>query len=224
LLGLSAALNKSGVKMKLASTIAILLSLLASVSCAQSPYQHRKEGLALGALVGALTGGAIGENNGETAAGAAIGAVVGGLTGAAIGDSVDQDIAYNRAVTQQQMNAQLARAVSVNDVIAMSQAGLSESVIVTDIMSNGVAYRPQRIDLITMSNARVGDAVIRAMQTAPLATAPPAPAPVYRNNVVVERYHYVAPPVVYPSWHHGHYRPHPHYRQPGVHWGFSFSR
>ena len=208
--------------MKLASTTAILLSLLASVSFGQSPYQHRKEGLALGALVGALTGGAIGKNNGETAAGAVIGAAVGGLTGAAIGDSVDQDIAYNRAIAQQQMNAQLARAVSVNDVLAMSQAGLSESVIVTDIMSNGVAYRPQRADLIMMSNSRVGDAVIRAMQTAPLATAPP-PAPVYRNNVVVERYHYIAPPPVYPSWQYRHYRPHPRYHQPGVHWGFSFS-
>ena len=210
--------------MKLASTTAILLSLLASVSFGQSPYQHRNKGLALGALVGALTGGAIGENNGETAAGAIIGAAVGGLTGAAIGDSVDQDVARSQAMAQQRINAQLARAVSVNDVLAMSQAGLSESVIVTDIMSNGVAYRPQRSDLIIMSNSRVGDAVIRAMQTAPLATAPPpAPVPVYRNNVIVERYHYVAPRPVYPSWHHGHYRPHPRYHQPGVHWGFSFS-
>ena len=61
----------------------------------------------------------------------------------------------------------------MNDVIAMSQAGVSENVIVTHIMSSGVAYRPQRTDVITMSNARVGDAVIQAMLTAPLAVAPP---------------------------------------------------
>ena len=52
---------------------------------------------------------------------------------------------------------------------------------------------------------------------------PKPKVPVYRNNVIVERYRYVAPRPVYPSWHHRHYRPHPRYHQPGVHWGFSFS-
>ena len=205
--------------MKRASTITVVLSLLASVSLAQSPYQHRNQGLALGALVGALTGGAIGENNGETLAGAAIGAAVGGLTGAAVGNSVDQDIARSRMMARQRTNAQLAQAVTVNDVIAMSRAGLSDSVIVTHITTHGVVYRPQAADLITMNNAGVDDAVIRAMQTAPLATAPPPPPePVYRDNVIVERYHYVAPAYVYPGWHH--YHCHPHYYPPGVHWGF----
>jgi hypothetical protein len=198
-----------------------------SVASGQSPYEHRNRGIGIGALMGALTGGAIGDGNGEAAAGAAIGAVVGGLTGAAIGDSVDRDIAYNRAVTQQQLNARLSRAVSPQVAIEMTQSRLADSVIITHIQSNGVPYRPQTADLIAMSNAGVSEGVIRAMQTAPLATAP---TPVYRENVIVERVdvvaprvHYVAPRYVYPV-------PHPHYHhpryqhcQPGVHWGFSFS-
>ena len=214
--------------MKTAMTSLLLLSLSVSVASGQSPYEHRNRGLGIGALMGALTGGAIGDNNGEAAAGAAIGAVVGGLTGAAIGDSVDQEIAHDRAAAQQQLNARLSRAVSPQIAIDMTSAGLADSVIITHIQSNGVAYRPQTADLITMSHAGVSEAVIRSMQTAPLATAP-APTPVYHDNVVVERVevvaprvHYVAPRYAYPVPHR-HYH-HPRYHQPGVHWGFSFSR
>jgi uncharacterized membrane protein len=208
----------------------VVLALAVSTSSAQSPYEHRSRGLALGALMGGLTGGAIGNNNGETAAGAAIGAVVGGLTGAAIGDSVDQDIAWDRARTQQQynaqLNAQMSRAVTPQDVISMSQSRLAESVIITQIQASGVAYRPQSQDLIMMSNAGVSPNVIQSMQTAPLAgaAAAPAPAPVYRDNVVVERYHYVAPRYYCPPPYYPYHRPrpHPHHHGSSVHWGFSF--
>ena len=203
-----------------------LLSLFPSVGFGQSPYYHRDRGFGVGALVGALTGGAIGHNNGQTAEGALIGGAVGALTGAAIGDSVDTDIARNNAVYEQRLARQVSQAVSVQDVLTMSQSRLSDSVIVTHIRTHGVAARPQANELILMSNAGVSDAVIGALQTAPLAVAAPAPPPEYRNVIVRE--HYYGPPVyavpVAPYWHPGHCRPYPrpgYPPAPGVHWGLS---
>lgn len=203
----------------------VLLALLAwsfftSVTVAQYPYEYRNRGLALGALAGAVTGGVIGDHNDKTLAGAAIGTAVGALAGAAIGDSIDNDIAWRNAAAQQQ--ARLSRAISVQDAIAMSQSRLSENVIVTQIYTNGVAARPQPADLIAMNQAGVSDAVIRAMQTAPLATCPPRPVPVYRDRVIVEYYPVLPPPYprpifVGPPPHHGPYHP----PRPGISWGFS---
>ncbi len=204
-----------------------VLSLLPSLGWSQSPYYHRNRGLGLGAVVGAVTGGAIGNNNGETVEGALIGGAVGALAGAAIGDSVDTDIARNNAVYEQRLARQMSQAVSIQDVITMSQSRLSDNVIVTHIRTYGVAARPQANDLILMSNAGVSEAVIGALQTAPLAVAPPAPVPEYPNVIVRE--HYYGPPVyavpVAPYWHHGPCRPYPRPLPPpgpSVHWGFSF--
>jgi hypothetical protein len=210
-----------GAKMKLHYSVLLLVALMPpSLSFAQYPYYHRDRGAVVGGLLGAVTGGAIGEKNHETAAGAAIGAAVGAVTGAAIGDSVDNEIAWRQATQQRIVARQLAKAASVQDVIAMSQAGLSESVIINHIQANGLISRPKPADLITMSNAGVSDMVIRAMQTAPLAV-PPAPAPrSYPERVIVERHHYVAPPP--PAWHPYHYYRPPCYHHPGAHWQFSF--
>jgi hypothetical protein len=209
-------------KTKLLSVLVLTLPLLSSVCFGQ--YENRNRGLALGGLMGALTGGAIGHHNGEAAEGALIGAGVGALAGAVIGDSVDNEIARNNVYAQQQYDRQISGAVSVQDAIAMSQAKLSDNVIVTHIQANGVLARPQPNDLIVMRNAGVSDAVIQTMQTARLATAlPPPPRPAYRG-VIVER-HYVAPP---PVWYHHHYDPYwdhchgPHYYRPGLHWGVTF--
>ena len=199
-------------------------SLSSSVSVAQSPYEYRNRGMTLGAVAGAVTGGVIGDHNDKTLAGAAIGTAVGALAGAAIGDSIDNDIAWRNAAAQQQLAIQLSRAISVQDVIAMSQSRLSDNVIVTQIHTNGVAARPQPADLITMNQAGVSDAVIRAMQTAPLATYQPRPVPVYRDRVIVERYPYPYLPPPYPRAvfygpppHYGY----PHHYRPGVSWGIS---
>jgi hypothetical protein len=210
--------------MRLLYPLLLLVALIPpSVSFGQYPYYHRDRGLVLGGLMGAVTGGVIGENNDEPAAGAAIGAAVGALTGAALGDTVDNDIAWRRAAQQQQMASQLAKAVSVHDVIAMSQSGLSDGVIVNHIRANGVVSRPQPTDLITMRNGGVSDAVMQAMQTAPLAVAQTYSPPVYGDRVIVERHHYVAPS--YPVWHYRHHHcVHPRYHRPGVHWHFSFGR
>jgi uncharacterized protein YcfJ len=207
--------------------LAILSAITITPSYGQAPNYYRDRGVGLGAILGGLTGAAVGKNNGNTAAGAAIGLAAGALGGAALGDSMDTDVARSTAYAQQQAaqqayQAQAARAATMQDVISMSQARLSDQVIITHIQTSGVAYRPQPHELITLSQNGVSDAVIAALQTAPLATAPaPMPQTVYRERVVVEP-RYVVPVYPRPYYHHACppvYRHHPYHHGSGVHWG-----
>ncbi len=195
----------------------LLLLALSTAGCQATNYAQR--GAALGAATGALTGAAIGKNNGNTGAGAVIGTAMGALTGAAIGEGVDEDIARNNTIIQDRLGRQLAGAVTVDDVVTMTRASLSDDVIITHIRANGVIQRPQPEDLIKLSTNGVSDTVIKAMQTA----TPPAPpqTPMPRSApVIVEEHHYVTPPRphCHPWYHHGRPRP----RRPGFHWGVTF--
>lgn len=219
--------------MKTTSAVALLvLSLLASLARGQSPYEYRNGGAVVGGLMGAVTGGALGNAKGKTLPGALIGGAVGALAGAAVGDSIDTKVAHNNAVYEQRLaaQAQATQAVSLPDVMSMSQARLSDNVIITQIRTRGVLARPQPNDLITLSQAGVSDAVIAAMQTAPLATVSAVP-PVYPTRVVEQRV-YVAPPYPPPVYfyygapYHRHYYPPPPPPRyaPGVHWGITIGR
>ena len=108
-------------------------------------------------------------------------------------------------------------AVTVPDVISMTQAGLSESVIATHIRANGVAQRPTADDLVVLSKSGVTEQTILALQQAPPAgvLAAPLPAP-----VIVEEYHYG--PAPFYRGYHGPHRHHGRHHVPnGVHWGIS---
>lgn len=201
--------------MKQVTVFGLVLACLASaLGCQTASYAER--GAGLGALTGGLTGAAIGRHNGDTAVGALVGAAAGTLAGAAIGDSIDADAARSQAIIEERLGRQLAGAVSVDDTIAMSRAGLSDEVITTHIRANGIAKTPGVNDLITMRDAGVSDEVIKMMQSSPLPTARLAsPA----GPVVIEEHHYIAPPP--PRFYHRHHHGWPHHRH-GVHWGVSF--
>ena len=203
--------------MKIDPLIFLLLAV-ASSGCQGLPYADR--GAALGALTGAVAGGAIGKHNGETAAGAVIGSAVGAFAGAAIGDSIDTEIARNNQLIEARTGRSMAGAVTVDDVITLSQARLSDDVIVTHIRANGVAQRPTPQDLITLTQMGVGEPVIQALQTTP----PPAqPTPVVVESprrVVIEEHHYIPPPS---PWFHGHFHRGSRPTRNAVHWGFSYS-
>lgn len=204
--------------------IAILLVLTSSVvgSGCRSPY-YGDRGALVGGLTGAAIGGAIGDNSGNALPGALIGSAVGAVTGGAIGDSIDADLARSRAEIEARMGRQMAGAVTTEDVIAMTRAGLSPDVISTHIRANGVAQVPQVNDLIHLRNNGVGDYVIQTMQQAP---PPPGATAVYgpplsQRQVVVEHHYgpwYPPPPA--PCFHY-HHR-HGHGRRGHVGWGFSF--
>jgi hypothetical protein len=197
--------------MSRASSLAVILLVISLGGCAS----HADRGAAIGGLGGAGLGALIGEASGHGAEGALLGAAVGAVSGAVIGDQVDQDQARRNAEIQARLGRQLSGAVAPNDVIQMTQAGLSEDLIATHIAANGVQQRLQAADLIALKNYGVSDRVINSMQTAPIpgAAQPVVAQPVYAQPVyaqpapiIVEQYY--GPPVYYgPPHYHHHHRP-----------------
>jgi hypothetical protein len=191
----------------------LLLPLLAT-GCA-SPYRS-DQGALLGGLGGAGLGAIVGNATGNTLAGAAIGGVAGAATGAIVGDQLDQIEARNRAEIAAHLGREVGPgAVTIDDVVAMSQAGVSEEVIANHVRIHGVAAPLQTADIIYLQNSGVGSRTIAAMQ------APPAPRTVVREvppPVIVEEYYY-DPWCHYPHYHH-HHRYH---HGPRVSWGVGFS-
>ena len=200
-----------------ACAMLVVLITLAAVGC-RSPYRS-DQGALFGGLLGAGTGAIVGNAVGNTGAGAAIGAGVGALTGAAIGDELDHIEAQNRAMIEQQLGRQIAAgAVAMDDVVAMSAAGVDDELIVTHIRAHGVAGPLATEEVIALHKQGVSTRVIKALQEPPrVARAPvvaqPVPAP-----VIVEQHHYGPPLWGPPRHYHSRHRHHP-----GVSWGVSVS-
>lgn len=189
------------------------VSLIALSGCQSMNYAQR--GALAGGLAGAGIGTAVGESGGDAVPGALIGGAVGALSGAVVGDGMDADRA-RQAQIEAAIGRQMAGAVTADDAIAMTRAGLSDAVITAHIRANGVAHPPQVSDLINLRNQGVSDGVITALQTtrAPVAVVR---APVPPPPMIVEAVHYdpwCPPP---PRWYH--HRHHHHRHRPGVTWG-----
>jgi outer membrane protein with glycine zipper len=171
-----------------------MLTLLAAAGC-RSPY-YADRGALFGGLTGAGVGALVGDAAGNTGAGAVIGTAVGALAGTAIGENIDADVARSNAQVASQMGRQMQGAVTPQDVVAMTQAGLSDDVIATHIRANGMAQPLAAGDLINLRNMGVRDGVINVMQQTPPRLAQAGqPVPVYPGY---------PPPVMvapyYPVW------------------------
>lgn len=186
-----------------------LLSAAGAVGCA-SPY-HADRGALFGGVTGAGVGALVGNAVGNTAAGALIGGGVGAITGGAIGQGMDDVEARNRAEIAAAMGRQVqAGAVSVDDVIAMTKAGVHEDLIASHVRAHGVQRPLTPQDLIVLQNSGVSIPVIQAMQAMPM----PQTQPVAGAPAVV-----AGPPMVYPIAYPAPY----YYPAPGVSWGVSVS-
>jgi hypothetical protein len=193
---------------RLATTAGLFLAaILSSVGC-YSPY-HADRGALFGGATGAGVGALVGNAVGNTAAGALIGGGVGAITGAAIGQGMDEIEARNRAAIEAQLGRQIAPgAVTVEDVIAMSRAGVHEELIAGHVRANGVARPLMAQDLIVLQNSGVPLSVIQTMQNPPQRVAQ---QPIPGQPVVVEERVYGPPIYPYPVY----------YPPPAVGWGFS---
>ena len=93
-----------------------------------------------------------------------------------------------------------AGAVSIDDVVAMSRAGVPEEVMVTHVQTHGVIAPLQASDLILLQQQGVSPRVVQSMQN------PPQPAPAaYGPPVLVEQpypvpVYYAPPPYYYPPY------------------------
>jgi len=187
---LDAARDRAGFRARWA---VIALAALLAAGC-RSPY-YADKGALLGGGVGAVTGAVIGNQLGSTAGGAIIGAGVGALTGAAVGNAIDDVDARNQARIQAQMGRALPPGgVTVEDVIAMTQAGVTEDVISTHIQYHGMVRPLTTPDIIRLQQSGVSPRVIQVAQQPPrMPVAQPVsygPPPA----VVVEEIYYAPPP------------------------------
>jgi hypothetical protein len=191
--------------------IGVGLLILLATGC-RSPY-YADQGALFGGLGGAGLGALVGSASGHAGAGAAIGAAAGAITGGVVGGALDDIEARNRAQIAAQMGRPAPQgAVTASDVIAMSQAGVADELIVNHVNNNGVAHPLQPGDLITLQQAGVSPRVISAMQQPRVVAAAPAPVIVEGPPVVVAPAYapYWGPP---PCYYRGH--------GPRVAWGVS---
>jgi len=146
--------------------------------------------------MGAGVGAAVGSATGHPLAGAAIGAGAGTLTGAAIGSGMDEVEARNRAEIEARLGRPVATgAVTPDEVIAMSQAGVDEQVIVNHIQIHGSAQSLNSGDLIRLQSSGVTPRVIQTLQSPPAARVEiRQPPPV----IIEERVYPPPPPWRYP--------------------------
>jgi outer membrane lipoprotein SlyB len=194
--------------------VALAAASLVALTSGCSPYRADK-GALLGGLGGAGLGAVVGNAVGNTGAGAAIGAGVGALSGAAIGGSLDDIEARNRAEIEARLGRPApAGAVTIDDVIAMTRAGVAEEVVVTHVQNHGVVAPLRATDLIMLQQQGVSPRVVNAMQTpvAPAAYAgPPQGVIVPQTYVVPAPYYWGPPPYCYGP-----------YPRRGVSWGVGF--
>jgi hypothetical protein len=152
---------------------AAMLVMANGCSC----MNNTEKGAGIGGLLGAGIGTVVGAATGHPLAGAAIGGAVGAGTGALVGNDQDRaDARYERQ--RQAINAARTPALSLQEIVAMSQRGVPESQIINQINASGAGYRLTGDDLIYLNDQRVSPAVISVMQSRPLVAVQPV-QPVY---------------------------------------------
>ena len=122
---------------------------------------------------GALVGGGLGAGTGAlispTPAGVLIGAGVGAATGAIIGSALDSSDRENLEHKSPNTMGKIDRSeqLSIDDVIKMSQAGLTDDKIIGTIHSTGSVYHLSSSDIDELKNAGVSQRVIDFMLQTP---------------------------------------------------------
>ncbi len=192
----------------------LVVLMACTLGCATS--NHTERGAVGGGLLGAGTGAIIGSATGNAGVGTAIGAGLGALAGSTIGSEMDDIESENRALQQQLAQTPPPSAVSMQDVITMSQNQIDKSLIVNQIQANGVTAPLTSQDLIALKQQGIDTDVVQAMQTARVATPRPTTVIAQPAPVVVEE-HYYSPYYYDPYWPRRRCRP----CRPGVSWGVS---
>ena len=209
--------------------ILFVLSLCLFNTGCQTGRPNTTAGAMLGGATGGILGSAIGSPNGNSEEGAIIGALAGGLTGATIGNQADQAEFRQRQAANERAAIARQAAVTLDQVVQMSESGLNEELIINQIKTQGMATPVSTNDLIQLKNYGVSDSVIRQMQsTGTNVNANSAPPEFYGANPVIHLEPYCPPnfrpPVIL---HHPHHFP-IHQRGPrrasGPRAGFSVRR
>ncbi len=212
--------------MQTAKNFWIGTAIVCSIASTSYGQNQTRDGALLGGVTGALIGGVVGHQNKETTEGALIGGAVGAIAGGVIGNKRDQvyrqqyyqpQVAYptyheHRTYVQvppQQRVVVSRRPVTISEVINMTRNGVSDTVIVAHMQTNGIAMQPDVNDVILMNQQGVSDYVVNFMQTGGRVT------PVYQQpNTVYRTYQQTPPVVVREEYHYAEpvYQSRPSYR------------
>lgn len=170
------------------SVLAVTLAGIMLTGC-YSP-QGRPDYTASGALAGGATGAVIGSMTRNSGAGAAVGAAVGTIVGGLIGHGLDQEqeARLQAQAPQTLVRVEQGQPLSEMDVRALSQAGISDELIISQIRNSRTVYRLTTADIIILKNAGVSERVIDYMINTPsqvesayvggvVGPTPPAPLP-----------------------------------------------
>ena len=160
-------------------SIGLVVIALALAGC-YTP-EGRPDRTATGALTGAAIGagaGAIigGRHAGEGALiGGAIGAVTGGLMGHEMDSEARERVQYQSPQTLQRFDQ--GQPLGLADIKALSKAGVSDEVIISQIRNSRVVYRLSTAEIIDLKDSGVSQRVIDFMINTPSLYPPPPPRP-----------------------------------------------
>jgi len=151
-------------------SISQLVVLVAGISLAgcYTP-QGRPDYTASGALAGGATGAVIGSMAHHPGPGAVVGGALGAVVGGLIGHGLDQQQeAQLRAQAPQTLQrVEQGQPLTVTDVKALSGAGISDDLIISQIRNSRTVYHLTTADIIGLKKAGVSDTVIDYMINTP---------------------------------------------------------
>ncbi len=196
--------------------LSLVISVSATTFSGCAGMNRAQTGALVGTGFGAIVGSAIGGHNGHPGGGALIGAATGALAGGLIGDAEDARDERDFAISQAHYAQQAQQALTNNDLVAMSQSGVGEDVIIGMIQSRGGRFNLSPNDVIMLKSSGVSDRVLIAAQSSPqFSTAQPPvivrPAPIH-TEVVFAPYPPPPPPGLFiefgprrSHWHRHHH-------------------
>ncbi len=163
--------------------------LLASLAVSSGCQTAAGTGAAAGAMAGYGIGGLVGHCPGA----ALIGAAIGGASGLLAGEAVDIH-GYKKGQRAAQAAAAdaAAHALSLNDVVMLTQNAVPPAQIIEKIRTSGVVYRLSAEDILALNRQGVDTRVINALQDTALRPIP-APQMYTAAPMVVQQPVYVAP-------------------------------
>ena len=142
--------------MKFITPIALILIVLTFGSCASNTGTGVLAGGALGAGVGGIAGGGTG-----ALIGGAAGVIAGGIIGAALDEQDRKVMERSSPRTVDRMDR--GEPLTINDVIKLSQGGVSDDTIIRYMSDTGSAYNLSQAQIRRLQDAGVSQRVINYM-------------------------------------------------------------
>ncbi len=142
--------------MKIYGSLVLAMISLLFTSCST----NTGSGALAGAGAGALTGGIVGGGQGALIGGA-IGAVAGGLVGATLDEQDRKVMERTSPRTVDRMDR--GEPLTVNDVIKLSQGGVSDTTILNYMQQTGSAYNLSQAQIRRLQDAGVSQRAVNFM-------------------------------------------------------------